>query len=99
MASSWWKLKYLALSCRVLGRGIERAFLSALLREARRLNLVSAEALFRDTGRNRMMRALYQMMAFRQAGMSGEPGEIIFRAQLADVPDPPRWVEVRCESC
>ena len=92
---SLWRLKYLAVSCRVLGRGIERAFLVSLLREARDLRLACAEAMYRDTGRNRMMRALYQMMAFRQVGVPDEAGAMIFRARLGDIPHIPRWVEVR----
>jgi FkbH-like protein len=89
-----WVLKYLALSCRVMGRGIERAFLSKLIRGAVKMNAMAVDAEFRDTGRNRMMRAMYQMMGFRAVGDPDEDGRLILRADLRDVPKGPSWVEV-----
>jgi FkbH-like protein len=89
-----WRLKYFALSCRVMGRGIERAFLSTLVRAALQAGCASPEAELRDTGRNRMMRALYQMMGFTASGTADEAGIIIFRARPGWLPDIPRWVEV-----
>lgn len=90
-----WRLEYLAMSCRVLGRGIERAFLIELLVQAREQGVPYAEALFRDTGRNRMMRALYQMLDFRAAGPSGEGECLIFRAAVDSPRNRPDWVSIR----
>ncbi len=87
-----WRLKYLAVSCRVMGRGIERALLATLARAALNEGYVSPEAEFRDTGRNRMMRALYQMMGFTPSVQHGEM--ILFRARPEWLPAGPRWVEV-----
>jgi FkbH-like protein len=89
-----WRLKYLAVSCRVMGRGIERALLSVLVRAALDGGCASPEAEFRDTGRNRMMRALYQMMGFTAGGQTDNAGTLIFRARPGWLPDIPRWVEV-----
>jgi FkbH-like protein len=89
-----WKLKYLALSCRVMGRGIERAFLASVVRGALQQGTNSVAAEFRDTGRNRMMRALYQMMGFQLDENSRHSHTVIFRAKLEDVPEMPRWVKV-----
>ena len=89
-----WRLEYLALSCRVLGRGIERAFLAWLLQNARERGLVHAEALFRDTGRNRMMRTLYQMMGFRVSEGVRDGESLIFRTLTAGAPRNPPWVEI-----
>ena len=88
-----WRLKYLAVSCRVMGRGIERAFLASII-HAGPDGSSPVEAEFRDTGRNRMMRALYQMMGFRTSAPGDDSGLLIFRALQDQVPDIPRWVEV-----
>jgi FkbH-like protein len=89
-----WRLTYLAVSCRVMGRGVERALLASMVREGMRDGFQIFEASYHDTGRNRMMRALYQMMGFRQTTADNEKKVMIFRAVPADVPDVPRWVEV-----
>lgn len=89
-----WKLNYLAISCRVMGRGIEKAILITLVQEAIRKNFKTIEAEFSDTGRNKMMRGLYQMSGFTSAKNSGNSDHIKFYAvkkKLARVPD---WVEV-----
>jgi FkbH-like protein len=89
-----WRLCLLAVSCRVLGRGVERAILAALLREARKRGLSRAEALYRDTGRNRAMRALYQMMGFRADGSVEKEGTRIFSVALDRAPAAPGWIQV-----
>jgi len=86
--ASSWKLHLLAVTCRVLGRGIERAILATLLAEARGGGLSRAEALYRDTGKNRAMLALYQMMGFRRKGTG------VFSLTLARAPAAPSWIEV-----
>lgn len=92
--ASSWKLHLLAISCRVLGRGVERAFLASLLADARKSGCDHATALFRETGRNRAMLALYQMLGFRKC--SGPNGEGL--AEFSRVTDPPpavpRWIQV-----
>lgn len=90
-----WRLRYLALSCRVMGRGIERSILARLLGEMPDPRQARVEALFRDTGRNRTMRVFYQMMGFRNAGPFGDSGITVFRAVLHEPPAAPSWVEVR----
>jgi FkbH-like protein len=89
-----WSLKYLAVSCRVLGRGVERAFLVSLLREACAGGFARVEAAYRDTGKNRMMRALYQMVGLQVAGECGDDGELIFVLGSHEVPEIPPWVSV-----
>ena len=89
-----WRLKYLAVSCRVLGRGVERAFLVSLLLEAREKGFARVEATYRDTGRNRMMRALYQMVGLHLAGESAADGGLVFALSASGVPEIPPWVSV-----
>jgi len=89
-----WRLKYLAVSCRVMGRGIERALLASLVRAALDKGYAFPEAEYRETGRNRMMRALYQMMGFAAPGNSGDEETLVFRIRPDWLPAIPRWVEV-----
>lgn len=89
-----WRLSYLAVSCRVMGRGIERALFARILHDAREKGFTDLEAEFRDTGRNRMMRALYQMAGFRNGGICPGSEATIFRIDPAKLPEVPRWVEV-----
>ena len=93
-SASSWKLHLLAVSCRVLGRGVERSILAALLQEAGRSGLSRAEALYHDTGGNRAMLALYQMMGFRKRGASAQEGTEIFSLALDRAPATPSWIEV-----
>jgi FkbH-like protein len=93
--STAWALIYLALSCRVLGRGIERAFLAALLRDAARRGYRAAEALYRETGRNRQMRVLYQVAGFRAAGPGNGEDATVFRLNLDRPPEGPDWVALQ----
>ena len=92
--ASSWKLHFLAVTCRVLGRGVERAILASLLQDAGRSGLSHAEALYQDTGRNRAMLALYQMMGFRRCTAREEEGTAIFSLALDRVPATPGWIEV-----
>ena len=89
-----WTLTAFAVSCRVMGRGIERAFLAALVRAAYSRGYTHSEAAYRETGQNRMMRALYQMMGFRVSGHAADPDTLLFRARIEQVPEVPSWVEV-----
>jgi FkbH-like protein len=95
MTATTWALRYLALSCRVLGRGIERTFLAALLRDAARRGYRDAEALFRDTGRNRQMRVLYHVAGFRADDTNESDDATVFRMRLDATPAGPDWVAVR----
>ena len=88
------RVKYLAISCRVMGRGIERAFIAALGREAEAAKMKILEAEYRNTGRNKMMRAFYQMMGFRGASPSGESDSTLLTTSPRTVPDIPNWVNV-----
>ncbi len=89
-----WRLTYFALSCRVMGRGIERAFLSTLVRTTCGTEYSNISAEFRDTGRNKMMRTMYQMMGFSPSESSEEDGSILFHADARSIPAIPPWVEI-----
>jgi FkbH-like protein len=90
-----WTVEMLALSCRVLGRGIERAFLHRLLEEGKQRGFTEVDALLRPTGRNRAMRVLYQLSGLQQRGPAAEDGCLTFHNTLSELPSAPRWVTVR----
>ena len=89
-----WRLKHFAVSCRVMGRGVERALMASLICTASDYGFTMVEAEFRDTGRNRMMRALYQMMGFLNIGDSYDSKTMIFRRILQEVPQIPCWIKI-----
>jgi FkbH-like protein len=82
-----------AMSCRILGRGIERAFLATLVKYAIQNGYQEIQAMYKDTGRNSMMRALYQMSGFIQGKELSDQG-MIFTTNDKHIPETPRWVEV-----
>ncbi len=88
-------LKYLAVSCRVMGRGIERAILISIMNNNSESGFQFAEAEFRETGRNRTMRALYQMMDFQQISASEDHDNLfIFKRELTNLPPLPNWLDI-----
>jgi len=89
-----YRIIFFALSCRVLGRGIERAFLHELIQQARESGFDETEALFKNTGRNRMMRALYQMSGFVPSGHLADD-TMIFSLKNHYIPVIPKWVELQ----
>ncbi len=91
---SVWRLIYLAISCRVMGRGIERALLTRLIYTAKVNGFKYVEATLRETGKNKMMRALYQMMGFQKWRVCKEDQLMIFRANINSIPKSPQWVEI-----
>ena len=91
---SSWRLIFLAISCRTMGRGIERAFLLHLISMAKNEGLEFVEAAYRATGKNKMMRSMYQMMGFRQWNISEKDATIIFRLHTNETPNIPPWIDV-----
>lgn len=89
-----WRLKGLTLPCRVMGRGIESAFLPALVHRTADPGARIVQAELRDTGKNRMMRTMYQMMEFQPAGAPSENQPLVFRADPRNVPAEPSWIEM-----
>jgi predicted enzyme involved in methoxymalonyl-ACP biosynthesis len=88
------RLVYLAVSCRVMGRGIERSIVSWLARSAAQEGIVEFEAEFSDTGKNRMMRALYQMMGLRKGPGTDSAGTSLFCARSDRIPEMASWLEM-----
>ncbi|GAA3448182.1 HAD-IIIC family phosphatase [Dactylosporangium matsuzakiense] len=83
------------LSCRVFGRGIEAAALSAVLLDARRRGCTAVVAAHRAGAKNSKVLQLYPRHGFVRA----EPGEAgagvtWFRHDLRDIADPPKHIDL-----
>ncbi len=78
------------LSCRVLGRGIERGVLGWLCREAATRGLSEIVGRIVPTPRNAPVRSLYREHGFEPGEIDGE-WRLDLRFAAADVPD---WLEV-----
>jgi len=76
------------LSCRVFGRGIERACLATVLRYAAGEGAAEVRGRYRASAKNGKVADLYPRHGFAEAG-SGE-----FRHDLADVPEPPGHIRL-----
>ncbi|WUS98118.1 HAD-IIIC family phosphatase [Streptomyces sp. NBC_00708] len=93
-----WQLDNLWLSCRVLGRGLEHAFLAVLLSRARRLGLHTVGARYVPTARNHRARDLYPSCGFvpRRPSGAGERGDGVseYRHDLTVLPEVPGHIRV-----
>jgi FkbH-like protein len=88
-------LEDLAMSCRVLGRGVETAWLGELLRWAAAQGAHGVVGLYRPTERNGRVRDLYPDHGFAPAGEAD--GTHRFRHDLTAPPAPAPHVTVRSE--
>ena len=89
-----WTLKYLAISCRVMGRGIERAFLYAMMKNAFTSGMRIGVAEFRATGKNKLMRTLFQMTGYELNRQTNNSDILIFNKSLNSLPELPKWIEL-----
>lgn len=93
-----WHLDNLWLSCRVLGRGIEQAFLAILLSRARRLGLNTVSARYAPTVRNHRARDFYPSCGFVARDLPDREadgdGTVEFHHDLTVLPDIPAHVRV-----
>lgn len=87
-----WKLKLMLFSCRVLSAGVGTVLLT-YLRNTAKENGVRLVADFRDTGRNRMMRAAYMVAGFVEKERR-EDGMVLLENDLKDVPPLPDHLKI-----
>ncbi len=89
-----WDIQLFAMSCRVMGRGVERAILSTLIGDATQRGCASVTASYTVTDRNRMMRAMFQMSGFRQHEVR-DNGSLVFLLDQSQKPACPSWVRIQ----
>jgi len=84
-----WKVDTFLMSCRVLSRGIETAFLATVVAEAADRGPKTFAARYVPTPKNVLVKNLYPEHGFREEA----PGE--FRADLSEIVPRPEYVKVR----
>lgn len=78
------------LSCRVFGRGIEQACLSAVLGHARDGGADGVVGTYRPTAKNRLVRDFYPQHGFTT--LTDDDSSTTYRHELADIPPVPEHV-------
>lgn len=84
---SYWELKLLLMSCRVMAKGVGNVFMNSILNRAREKN-VEFRAQFVPTDRNRIMYISYKFNGFKE--ISEENGVVLFGADMSyerSIPD------------
>lgn len=71
-APDTWEIDTWLMSCRVLGRGVERAVLCEILRVAKEHGISRLVGVFRPTDRNSMVRDHYRKLGFAPIGETAE---------------------------
>jgi predicted enzyme involved in methoxymalonyl-ACP biosynthesis len=66
------RIETFVMSCRVIGRQLEQAFLDALTDHLAGLGVERVEASYRPTAKNGVVREFYPSMGFVAAGHDGE---------------------------
>jgi FkbH-like protein len=88
-ADAEWEIDTLLMSCRVLGRGIETAFIATLAAEAERLGARGLIGRYLPTAKNPLVADLYPRHGF------SEVDEGVYRASIGEVTPAPAHVAVR----
>lgn len=78
LAPDAWEIDSWLMSCRVLGRGVERAVLAELCRQAQAAGIDWLIGVYRPTPRNALVRDHYAKLGFEPAG-DGPDGETRWR--------------------
>jgi FkbH-like protein len=92
-----WAVESFALSCRVLGWGVERALAAAACSVARDAGAVELQAEYVATARNRQAESFYEELGFAPVTRSGAGST--WRLALAAPPDlTPPWIRLRFEN-
>ncbi|RDE06296.1 HAD-IIIC family phosphatase [Sphingomonas aracearum] len=91
-----WLIDTWLMSCRVLGRGVERAVLGVLLEAAKKRNVSMLTGMFRPSGRNHMVEQHYASLGFTAcAGGDGLPEDATYwRLAVAGAVPPPHHIKV-----
>jgi FkbH-like protein len=89
VAAEEWEIDTLLMSCRVLSRGVESAFLATLAREAAQRGAKALTGRYIPTPKNPLVAELYPQHGFT-AVAAGE-----FRAEIPDISAAPDHIDVR----
>jgi FkbH-like protein len=92
-----WEIDTFLLSCRVMGRTVETAFLSHIVAEARKNNIKYLLGRYIPTKKNKSVKHLYQDHGFKLF-RSSDDGEALWRFDLEKSKiDCPAWITIKQE--
>jgi FkbH-like protein len=92
-ASATWTIDTWLMSCRVLGRGVEKMVLREILLRARTRNIRTLVGIYRPTERNGMVREHYGNMGFARVGEDADGTTQWELSTDAEVEEAPMTVE------
>jgi FkbH-like protein len=81
-----WEVDTFLMSCRVMGRQVERAFLAYLGEAAREAGAEHLVARYRATAKNHIVRDFYPSQGFQEVDRRHDGQEIVFRLALSNAP-------------
>jgi predicted enzyme involved in methoxymalonyl-ACP biosynthesis len=94
-----WTIDTMLLSCRVIGRGVERAMLSVVANDARETGVMALEGEFIPTAKNTPASGFYEESGFEPVNAPhGAEGATATTWRLpldAHAIEPPSWIELR----
>jgi FkbH-like protein len=91
---SQWIIDSFLMSCRVLGRTVETAFLAFVAQEARNAGIKRLIGCYRPTKKNRQVEDFYPRHEFESIGEQDGTHKFILDLEKKTVPSPP-WVSVK----
>jgi predicted enzyme involved in methoxymalonyl-ACP biosynthesis len=87
-----WSIDTWLMSCRVLGRGVERMVLREILHHARLKRIEKLVRVYRPTERNRIVRDHYQNLGFTQIDAKPDGETLWVLATVTDITGAPLQV-------
>ena len=87
---SAWRVDTLLMSCRVMGRGIERLMVKTLLDEAKSRNISRIIGMYRPTAKNKVVAGFYPDLHFKPAG--GGPEDQRYELEAETAPELETWI-------
>lgn len=93
MGETYWHLKLLLMSCRVMARGVGTIMMSHIMQETKKAGK-ELLADFRKTDRNRQMYVTYRFANFTELE-TGNDGFILFKNDLSLIQKFPGYIDIR----
>jgi len=90
---TYWRIKLLLMSCRVIARGVGTVLLTSIAQHCKHENK-RLLADFQHTGRNKMMFVTYRFAQFKEIGTEPD-GTLIMENTLDVMPSFPPHIEVK----
>lgn len=91
-----WEIDTFLMSCRVMGRGVEQAFLHDLVRAAIEAGARRIRGVYRPTPKNHIVADFYRQYGFAEIGRTGEAVE--YEISEAALPSWPPFIEREASS-